>query len=68
MNGTKDFKIWVQQAGKEQENGKIVGYNEDPLLRNTGNTSLTSPHGLKAFFNSYRIENAKLKNNLPVYK
>jgi hypothetical protein len=68
MYGIKDFKTWVLASGKEQENGKIVGYNEDPKFKKAGNTSLTSPFELKEFFNSYLAENVKLKKNLPVYK
>ncbi len=68
MNGIKDFKTWIQQEGKEQVKGKIVGYNEDPKLKNAGKTSLTSPLELKSFFNFYMVENSKLKKNLPVYK
>jgi hypothetical protein len=68
INGIRDFKTWALHDGKELENGKIVGYNEDPQISNAGNTTLTSPVELKAFFNSYVIKNVKLRKNSPVYK
>ncbi len=68
MNGIKDFKTWATQFGKEQENGKIVGFNIDPEFKNVGNTKLTSPSQLKSFFSLYRTEVSSLKKNLPVFK
>ncbi|MCW3106927.1 MAG: hypothetical protein JWQ09_1433 [Segetibacter sp.] len=68
INGIKDFETWIRQSGKEQDNGKIVGYNEDPHFTNPGNASLISPFGLQSFSNYEVPGNSRLKQNLPVYK
>jgi Right handed beta helix region len=66
IDGIKDLKTWAVKAGKEQENGKIVGLNIKPEFKNPGKASLKSASQLKTFTAYQLIPQSTLKNK-PVY-
>lgn len=54
IGNIKDIKTWALKTGKEQVDGKLVGFNEYPKFPRPGSANLTSASQLKSFLN-YRL-------------
>lgn len=58
-DGIFDFNKWTQQKNKEKMNGKVVGFNINPMFENTQKPLPTEPLQLQIFFN-YRLPQGSL--------
>jgi len=62
--GIRHFSTWATQMGKEQKNGRIVGFNIDPKFKSAGKSKLTNAGQIDKF-TGYRLpQGSKLKKLL----
>ncbi|MGC4037054.1 MAG: right-handed parallel beta-helix repeat-containing protein [Chitinophagaceae bacterium] len=62
VGGVKNFTEWANRFNKEKIDGKIVGFNIDPLFAEPGATTITNPEDLDSF-NAYQLpQNSILRN------
>jgi len=66
IDGINDLNTWALKTGKEKKDGKVIGLNIKPELKNPGNTTITSADQLKTFTNYQLNTNSALRKR-PIY-
>ncbi len=64
IHGSKNFKTWATQAGKEQKNGQIIGLNINPQFKNPGKAHLVTASQIGAYTGYQLPEGSRLKKLL----